>query len=46
MEFRYYGIEEKKNEKKIFVAVVFYIFDIHIYREFYAKINRYFFVCT
>ena len=32
------GIVKNKNEKEIFIAVVFYIFDIHIY--FFRTVTR------
>ena len=31
------GIVKKKNEKEIFIAAVFYKFDIRIYDEFYTR---------
>ena len=31
---------KKKNEKEIFIAVAFYIFDIHTYGEFYTENYR------
>ena len=31
------GIVKKKNEREIFIAAVFYKFDIHIYDEFYTR---------
>ena len=37
IEFRCEGIVKKKNEKKIFTAVILYIFDIHRYMSILYK---------